>query len=139
MGIEVERRTLEGVLISFSDLPPFAFRETDMQFPTCVYRARAIMLVTALRRHCASRTPRASEAMTKALAEFGIEDATLDKCRAILEAPLLESWESLERKAAGGEEHVLERLNQFKVCLDCNGSAFFKPAETDPAYLIADR
>ena len=139
MGIEVERRTLEGVLISFSDLPPFAFRETDMQFPTCVYRARAIMLVTALRRHCASRTPRASEVMTKALAEFGIDDATLDKCRAILEAPLLESWEPLERKAAGGEEQVLERLNQFKVCLDCNGSAFFNRAETDPVYLIADR
>ena len=139
MGIEVERRTLEGVLISFSDLPPFAFRETDMQFPTCVYRARAIMLVTALRRHCASRTPRASEAMTKALAEFGIDDATLDKCRAILEAPLLESWEPLERKAAGGEEDVLERLNQFKVCLDCNGSAFFNRAETDPVYIIADR
>lgn len=139
MGIEVERRTLEGVLISFSDLPPFAFRETDMQFPTCVYRARAIMLVTALRRHCASRTPRASEVMAKALAEFGIDDATLDKCRAILEAPLLESWESLERKAAGGEEQVLERLNQFKVCLDCNGSTFFNRAETDPVYLIADR
>jgi len=139
MGIEVERRTLEGVLISFSDLPPFAFRETNMQFPTCVYRARAIVLVTALRRHCASRTPRASEAMTKALAEFGIDDATLDKCRAILEAPLLESWEPLERKAAGGEEQVLERLNQFKVCLDCNGSTFFNRAETDPVYLIADR
>jgi len=139
MGIEVERRTLEGVLISFSDLPPFAFREADMQFPTCVYRARAIMLVTALRRHCASRTPRASEVMAKALAEFGIDDATLDKCRAILEAPLLESWESLERKAAGGEEQVLERLKQFKVCLDCNGSAFFNRAETDPVYLIADR
>ena len=75
----------------------------------------------------------------KALAEFGIDDATLDKCRAILEAPLLESWEPLERKAAGGEEHVLERLNQFKVCLDCNGSAFFNRAETDPVYLIADR
>ena len=139
MGIEVERNTLEGVLISFSDLPPFAFRETDMQFPTCVYRARAIMLVTALRRHCASRTPRASEVLTKALAEFGIDDATLDECRAILEAPLLESWEPLERKAAGGEEHVLERLKQFKVCLDCNGSAFFNRAETDPVYLIADR
>ena len=139
MGIEVERRTLEGVLILFSDLPPFAFRETDMQFPTCVYRARAIVLVTALRRHCASAPPHASEAMTKALAEFGIDDATLDKCRAILEAPLLESWEPLERKAAGGEEHVLERLNQFKVCLDCNGSTFFNRAETDPVYLIADR
>ena len=139
MGIEVERQTLEGVLISFSDLPPFAFRETDMQFPTCVYRARAIVLVTALRRHCASAPPRASEAMTKALAEFGIDDATLDKCRAILEAPLLESWEPLERKAAGGEEHVLERLKQFKVCLDCNGSTFFNRAETDPVYLIADR
>ena len=139
MGIEVERRTLEGVLISFSDLPPFAFRETDMQFPTCVYRARAIVLVTALRRHCASAPRHASEAMTKALAEFGIDDATLDKCRAILEAPLLESWEPLERKAAGGEEHVLERLNQFKVCLDCNGSTFFNRAETDPVYLIADR
>lgn len=138
MGIEVERETA-GVRISFSDLPPFAFRETDMQFPTCVYRARAIVLVTALRRHCASAPPRTSEAMTKALAEFGIDDATLDKCRAILEAPLLESWESLERKAAGGEEHVLERLNQFKVCLDCNGSAFFNRAETDPVYLIADR
>ena len=139
MGIEVERRTLEGVLISFSDLPPFAFRETNMQFPTCVYRARAIMLVTALRRHCAIATPRASEVMAKALAEFGIDDATLDKCRAILEAPLLESWEPLERKAAGGEEQVLERLNQFKVCLDCNGSTFFNRAETDPVYLIADR
>ena len=139
MGIEVERRTLEGVLILFSDLPPFAFRETDMQFPTCVYRARAIVLVTALRRHCASAPRHASEAMTKALAEFGIDDATLDKCRAILEAPLLESWEPLERKAAGGEEHVLERLNQFKVCLDCNGSTFFNRAETDPVYLIADR
>ena len=125
--------------ISFSDLPPFAFRETDMQFPTCVYRARAIVLVTALRRHCASAPRHASEAMTKALAEFGIDDATLDKCRAILEAPLLESWEPLERKAAGGEEHVLERLNQFKVCLDCNGSTFFNRAETDPVYLIADR
>ena len=71
--------------------------------------------------------------------KFGIDDATLDKCRAILEAPLLESWEPLERKAAGGEEHVLERLNQFKVCLDCNGSTFFNRAETDPVYLIADR
>ena len=139
MGIEVERNTLEGVLISFSDLPPFAFRETDMQFPTCVYRARAIVLVTALRRHCASAPRHPSEAMTKALAEFGIDDATLDKCRAILEAPLLESWEPLERKAAGGEEHVLERLNQFKVCLDCNGSTFFNRAETDPVYLTADR
>ena len=140
MGLGVVRPMPNGDWqILFSDLPPFAFRETDMQFPTCVYRARAIVLVTALRRHCASAPPRASEAMTKALAEFGIDDATLDKCRAILEAPLLESWEPLERKAAGGEEHVLERLNQFKVCLDCNGSAFFNRAETDPVYLIADR
>ena len=140
MGLGVVRPMPMGDWkILFSDLPPFAFRETDMQFPTCVYRARAIVLVTALRRHCASAPPRASEAMTKALAEFGIDDATLDKCRAILEAPLLESWEPLERKAAGGEEHVLERLNQFKVCLDCNGSAFFNRAETDPVYLIADR
>ncbi len=140
MGLGVVRPMPNGDWqILFSDLPPFAFRETDMQFPTCVYRARAIVLVTALRRHCASAPPRASEAMTKALAEFGIDDATLDKCRAILEAPLLESWEPLERKAAGGEEHVLERLNQFKVCLDCNGSTFFNRAETDPVYLIADR
>ena len=140
MGLGVVRPMPMGDWkILFSDLPPFAFRETDMQFPTCVYRARAIVLVTALRRHCASAPPRASEAMTKALAEFGIDDATLDKCRAILEAPLLESWEPLERKAAGGEEQVLERLNQFKVCLDCNGSAFFNRAETDPVYLIADR
>ena len=140
MGLGVVRPMPMGDWkILFSDLPPFAFRETDMQFPTCVYRARAIVLVTALRRHCASAPPRASEAMTKALAEFGIDDATLDKCRAILEAPLLESWEPLERKAAGGEEHVLERLNQFKVCLDCNGSTFFNRAETDPVYLIADR
>jgi len=77
--------------------------------------------------------------MTEALAEFGIDDATLDKCRAILEAPLLESWEPLEGKAAGGGEHLLKRLSQLKDCLDCNGSVFFKPAETDPAYLIADR
>ena len=140
MGLGVVRPMPNGDWqILFSDLPPFAFRETDMQFPTCVYRARAIVLVTALRRHCASAPRHASEAMTKALAEFGIDDATLDKCRAILEAPLLESWEPLERKAAGGEEHVLERLNQFKVCLDCNGSAFFNRAETDPVYLIADR
>ena len=140
MGLGVVRPMPMGDWkILFSDLPPFAFRETDMQFPTCVYRARAIVLVTALRRHCASAPPRASEAMTKALAEFGIDDATLDKCRAILEAPLLESWEPLERKAAGGEEHVLERLKQFKVCLDCNGSTFFNRAETDPVYLIADR
>ena len=140
MGLGVVRPMPNGDWqILFSDLPPFAFRETDMQFPTCVYRARAIVLVTALRRHCASAPPRASEAMTEALAEFGIDDATLDKCRAILEAPLLESWEPLERKAAGGEEQVLERLNQFKVCLDCNGSAFFNRAETDPVYLIADR
>ena len=140
MGLGVVRPMPMGDWkILFSDLPPFAFRETDMQFPTCVYRARAIVLVTALRRHCASAPRHASEAMTKALAEFGIDDATLDKCRAILEAPLLESWEPLERKAAGGEEHVLERLNQFKVCLDCNGSAFFNRAETDPVYLIADR
>ena len=138
MGIEVERRTLEGVLILFSDLPPFAFRETDMQFPTCVYRARAIVLVTALRRHCASAPPRASEAMTKALAEFGIDDATLDKCRAILEAPLLESWEPLERKAAESG-YVVKRLSQHKDCHDCNGSAFFNRAETDPVYIIADR
>ena len=140
MGLGVVRPMPNGDWqILFSDLPPFAFRETDMQFPTCVYRARAIVLVTALRRHCASAPRHASEAMTKALAEFGIDDATLDKCRAILEAPLLESWEPLERKAAGGEEHVLERLNQFKVCLDCNGSTFFNRAETDPVYLIADR
>ena len=140
MGLGVVRPMPMGDWkILFSDLPPFAFRETDMQFPTCVYRARAIVLVTALRRHCASAPRHASEAMTKALAEFGIDDATLDKCRAILEAPLLESWEPLERKAAGGEEHVLERLNQFKVCLDCNGSTFFNRAETDPVYLIADR
>ena len=140
MGLGVVRPMPNGDWqILFSDLPPFAFRETDMQFPTCVYRARAIVLVTALRRHCASAPRHASEAMTKALAEFGIDDATLDKCRAILEAPLLESWEPLERKAAGGEEQVLERLNQFKVCLDCNGSAFFNRAETDPVYLIADR
>lgn len=140
MGLGVVRPMPMGDWkILFSDLPPFAFRETDMQFPTCVYRARAIVLVTALRRHCASAPRHPSEAMTKALAEFGIDDATLDKCRAILEAPLLESWEPLERKAAGGEEHVLERLNQFKVCLDCNGSAFFNRAETDPVYLIADR
>ena len=140
MGLGVVRPMPMGDWkILFSDLPPFAFRETDMQFPTCVYRARAIVLVTALRRHCASAPRHASEAMTKALAEFGIDDATLDKCRAILEAPLLESWEPLERKAAGGEEHVLERLKQFKVCLDCNGSAFFNRAETDPVYLIADR
>ena len=140
MGLGVVRPMPMGDWkILFSDLPPFAFRETDMQFPTCVYRARAIVLVTALRRHCASAPRHASEAMTKALAEFGIDDATLDKCRAILEAPLLESWEPLERKAAGGEEHMLERLNQFKVCLDCNGSAFFNRAETDPVYLIADR
>jgi len=139
MGIEVERRTLEGVLISFSDLPPFAFRETDMQFPTCVYRARAIMLVTALRRHCAIAPPRASEAMTKLSQSLASTTRHSDKCRAILEAPLLESWEPLERKAAGGEEHVLERLKQFKVCLDCNGSSFFNRAETDPVYLIADR
>ena len=140
MGLGVVRPMPNGDWqILFSDLPPFAFRETDMQFPTCVYRARAIVLVTALRRHCASAPRHPSEAMTKALAEFGIDDATLDKCRAILEAPLLESWEPLERKAAGGEEHVLERLNQFKVCLDCNGSTFFNRAETDPVYLIADR
>ena len=140
MGLGVVRPMPMGDWkILFSDLPPFAFRETDMQFPTCVYRARAIVLVTALRRHCASAPRHPSEAMTKALAEFGIDDATLDKCRAILEAPLLESWEPLERKAAGGEEHVLERLNQFKVCLDCNGSTFFNRAETDPVYLIADR
>lgn len=140
MGLGVVRPMPMGDWkILFSDLPPFAFRETDMQFPTCVYRARAIVLVTALRRHCASAPRHASEAMTKALAEFGIDDATLDKCRAILEAPLLESWEPLERKAAGGEEHVLERLKQFKVCLDCNGSTFFNRAETDPVYLIADR
>lgn len=140
MGLGVVRPMPMGDWkILFSDLPPFAFRETDMQFPTCVYRARAIVLVTALRRHCASAPRHASEAMTKALAEFGIDDATLDKCRAILEAPLLESWEPLERKAAGGEEDVLERLKQFKVCLDCNGSAFFNRAETDPVYLIADR
>ena len=140
MGLGVVRPMPMGDWkILFSDLPPFAFRETDMQFPTCVYRARAIVLVTALRRHCASAPRHPSEAMTKALAEFGIDDATLDKCRAILEAPLLESWEPLERKAAGGEEDVLERLNQFKVCLDCNGSAFFNRAETDPVYIIADR
>jgi len=138
MGLEMVRQ-MAGVRISFSDLPPFAFRETDMQIPTCGYRARAIVLVTALRRHCASAPPRASEAMTEALAEFGIDDATLDKCRAILEAPLLESWEPLEGKAAGGGEHLLKRLSQLKDCLDCNGSVFFKPAETDPAYLIADR
>ena len=77
--------------------------------------------------------------MTEALAEFGIDDATLDKCRAILEAPLLESWEPLEREAAGKGEGVLKRLSQLKDCLDCNGSAFFKRAETDPAYLITDR
>ena len=140
MGLGVVRPMPNGDWqILFSDLPPFAFRETDMQFPTCVYRARAIVLVTALRRHCASAPRHASEAMTKALAEFGIDDATLDKCRAILEAPLLESWEPLEREAAGGGEHLLKRLSQLKDCLDCNGSAFFKPAETDPAYLIADR
>ena len=138
IGLEMGRQ-MAVMPISFSDLPPFAFRETDMQFPTCGYRARAIVLVTALRRHCASAPPRASEAMTEALAEFGIDDATLDKCRAILEAPLLESWEPLEREAAGKGEGVLKRLSQLKDCLDCNGSAFFKPAETDPAYLIADR
>ena len=138
MGLEMVRQ-MAVMPISFSDLPPFAFRETDMQIPTCGYRARAIVLVTALRRHCASAPPRASEAMTKALAEFGIDDATLDKCRAILEAPLLESWEPLEREAAGKGEGVLKRLSQLKDCLDCNGSAFFKRAETDPVYLIADR
>ena len=140
MGLGVVRPMPMGDWkILFSDLPPFAFRETDMQFPTCVYRARAIVLVTALRRHCASAPPRASEAMTEALAEFGIDDTTLDKCRAILEAPLLESWEPLEREAAGKGEGVLKRLSQLKDCLDCNGSAFFKRAETDPAYLITDR
>ena len=138
MGLEMVRQ-MAVMPISFSDLPSFAFRETDMQFPTCGYRARAIVLVTALRRHCASAPPRASEAMTEALADFGIDDATLDKCRAILEAPLLESWEPLEREAAGKGEGVLKRLSQLKDCLDCNGSAFFKRAETDPAYLIADR
>ena len=138
MGIEMVRQ-MAVMPISYSDLPPFAFRETDMQFPTCGYRARAIVLVTALRRHCASAPPRASEAMTEALAEFGIDDTTLDKCRAILEAPLLESWEPLEREAAGKGEGVLKRLSQLKDCLDCNGSAFFKRAETDPAYLITDR
>ncbi|RLS62892.1 MAG: hypothetical protein DWH96_07830 [Planctomycetota bacterium] len=138
IGLEMVRQ-MAVMPISFSDLPPFAFRETDMQFPTCGYRARAIVLVTALRRHCASAPPRASEAMTEALAEFGIDDATLDKCRAILEAPLLESWEPLEREAAGKGEGVLKRLSQLKDCLDCNGSAFFKRAETDPAYLITDR
>ena len=138
IGLEMVRQ-MAVMPISFSDLPPFAFRETDMQFPTCGYRARAIVLVTALRRHCASAPPRASYAMTEALAEFGIDDTTLDKCRAILEAPLLESWEPLEREAAGKGEGVLKRLSQLKDCLDCNGSAFFKPAETDPAYLIADR
>ena len=138
MGLEMVRQ-MAVMPISFSDLPSFAFRETDMQFPTCGYRARAIVLVTALRRHCASAPPRASEAMTEALAEFGIDDATLDKCRAILEAPLLESWEPLEREAAGKGEGVLKRLSQLKDCLDCNGSAFFKRAETDPVYLIADR
>ena len=137
IGLEMGRQ-MAVMPISFSDLPPFAFRETDMQFPTCGYRARAIVLVTALRRHCASAPPRASEAMTEALAEFGIDDATLDKCRAILEAPLPVSWELLERKAAESD-HLLKRLSQLKDCLDCNGSAFFKPAETDPAYLIADR
>ena len=138
IGLEMVRQ-MAVMPISFSDLPPFAFRETDMQFPTCGYRARAIVLVTALRRHCASAPPRASYAMTEALAEFGIDDATLDKCRAILEAPLLESWEPLEREAAGKGEGVLKRLSQLKDCLDCNGSAFFKRAETDPAYLITDR
>ena len=138
MGLEMVRQ-MAVMPISFSDLPSFAFRETDMQFPTCGYRARAIVLVTALRRHCASAPPRASEAMTEVLAEFGIDDATLDKCRAILEAPLLESWEPLEREAAGKGEGVLKRLSQLKDCLDCNGSAFFKRAETDPVYLIADR
>jgi len=136
MGLEMVRQ-MAGVRISFSDLPPFAFRETDMQIPTCGYRARAIVLVTALRRHCASAPPRAY-AMTEALAEFGIDDATLDKCRAILEAPLPVSWEPLERKAAESGYGV-KRLSQLKDCHDCNGSAFFKPAETDPAYLIADR
>lgn len=136
MGLEMVRQ-MAGVRISFSDLPPFAFRETDMQIPTCGYRARAIVLVTALRRHCASAPPRAY-AMTEALAEFGIDDATLDKCRAILEAPLPVSWEPLERKAAESA-YVVKRLSQLKDCHDCNGSAFFKPAETDPAYLIADR
>ena len=138
IGLKMVRQ-MAVMPISFSDLPPFAFRETDMQFPTCGYRARAIVLVTALRRHCASAPPRASEAMTEALAEFGIDDTTLDKCRAILEAPLLESWEPLEREAAGKGEGVLKRLSQLKDCLDCNGSAFFKRAETDPAYLITDR
>ncbi len=138
IGLEMVRQ-MAVMPISFSDLPPFAFRETDMQFPTCGYRARAIVLVTALRRHCASAPPRASYAMTEALAEFGIDDTTLDKCRAILEAPLLESWEPLEREAAGKGEGVLKRLSQLKDCLDCNGSAFFKRAETDPVYLIADR
>ncbi len=136
MGLEMVRQ-MAGVRISFSDLPPFAFRETDMQIPTCGYRARAIVLVTALRRHCASAPPRAY-AMTEALAEFGIDDATLDKCRAILEAPLPVSWEPLEQKAAESG-YVVKRLSQLKDCHDCNGSAFFKPAETDPAYLIADR
>jgi hypothetical protein len=136
MGLEMVRQ-MAGVRISFSDLPPFAFRETDMQIPTCGYRARAIVLVTALRRHCASAPPRAY-AMTEALAEFGIDDATLDKCRAILEAPLPVSWEALERKAAESG-YPVKRLSQLKDCHDCNGSAFFKPAETDPAYLIADR
>ncbi len=136
MGLEMVRQ-MAVMPISFSDLPPFAFRETDMQIPTCGYRARAIVLVTALRRHCASAPPRAY-AMTEALAEFGIDDATLDKCRAILEAPLPVSWEPLERKAAESG-YVVKRLSQLKDCHDCNGSAFFKPAETDPAYLIADR